>query len=114
MAGQLTTHALDTVRGEGAAGMTVRLYRLGPLTEPIAEVILDNRGRAIVLEDGLTVGSYELVFEAAAYHRATGAIIADPPFLETVPIRFGVAEQDAHYHVPLLLTPYGYSTYRGS
>ena len=114
MVGQLTTHALDTVRGLGAAGMMVRLYRLDPDAEFVAEVVLDDRGRAVVLEDGLTAGLYELVFEAAAYHRMTGAEISDPPFLDTVPIRFGVAGHGSHYHVPLLLTPFGYSTYRGS
>ncbi|MCI3135514.1 hydroxyisourate hydrolase [Phenylobacterium aquaticum] len=113
MAGQLTTHALDTVRGAGAAGLKVTLYRLDPAPVFVAEVILDDRGRGVVLQDGLTVGAYELVFAAAAYHRATGAVIADPPFLDEVPIRFGVAEPDGHYHVPLLLTPYSYSTYRG-
>jgi 5-hydroxyisourate hydrolase len=62
----------------------------------------------------MAVGAYELVFEVAAYFRAAGVALSDPPFLDVVPIRFGIADASAHYHVPLLISPYGYSTYRGS
>lgn len=111
MAGRLTTHVLDTVRGAGAAGLEVALR--GPGGGELARVRLDEHGRAALAEDGLARGTYELVFEAAAYHRGLGLPLTDPPFLDRIAIAFGVADPDAHYHVPLLLSPYSYSTYRG-
>jgi 5-hydroxyisourate hydrolase len=111
MAGRLTTHALDTARGGGAAGLKVELRPAGGAV--VAVVTLDAAGRGVLLEDGLARGTYELTFHAADYHRASGQAVADPPFLDQVVIRFGVADANAHYHVPLLLSPYGYSTYRG-
>lgn len=107
----LTTHVLDTTRGAGATGMTVRLR--GADGRALGEAVLDSKGRA-VLAESLEAGVYEIVFAVAAYHRATGAHIAEPPFLDEVCVRFGVAEPAQHHHVPLLVSPYGYSTYRGS
>ena len=115
MAGRLTTHVLDTARGTGAAGLRVALVRhdpAGPAT--LAEVRLDEGGRATLLDGGaLVAGRYTLTFHAADYQRARGLDLEDPPFLEVVPVQFGVADPGAHYHVPLILSPYGYSTYRG-
>jgi 5-hydroxyisourate hydrolase len=112
MAGKLTTHALDTARGCGAAGMAVTLR--GPDGAVLASATLDEGGRATLLPGGLERGKYDLVFEAAAYHRAVGVVLSDPPFLDRIIIAFGVSDPQAHYHVPLLLSPYSYSTYRGS
>jgi 5-hydroxyisourate hydrolase len=80
----------------------------------IASAQLDDHGRAVVLETGLERGGYDLAFHVADYHRAHGVALTDPPFLDVVTIAFGVADPQTHYHVPLLLSPYGYSTYRGS
>jgi 5-hydroxyisourate hydrolase len=115
--GRLTTHVLDTAVGKPAAGMVVELYRLDASGEQrlaSARTNADGRLDAPVIEGAaLSVGVYELRFHAGDYWRAAGRI-AEPPFLDTVPVRFGIASPDAHYHVPLLLSPYGYSTYRGS
>ena len=108
----LTTHALDTVKGGGASGMGVALYRVADEPILLARAVLDAGGRA-ALTDSLAVGTYELRFAVAAYHRAQGFALTDPPFLDEVAIRFGVCDPDAHYHVPLLVSPYSYSTYRG-
>jgi 5-hydroxyisourate hydrolase len=116
-AGFLTTHVLDTARGCPAAGVRIELFRLGPGgRERVAETVTNADGRtdSPILPTALfAAGVYELVFHAGDYLRATGQAGAAPLFLDAVPIRFGMAE-DAHYHVPLLLSPYGYSTYRGS
>ena len=117
--GRLTTHVLDTASGKPARGVTVSLFaieasgarRLLKSTQTNA----DGRCDAPVLSGAeMVVGAYELVFEVAAYFRAAGVTLSDPPFLDVVPIRFGIADASAHYHVPLLISPYGYSTYRGS
>jgi 5-hydroxyisourate hydrolase len=105
----LTTHALDTVTGGGAAGLRVEL-RQGDYT--LADVTLDAGGRGR-LSEGLQPGRYTLVFHVAAYHRAKGVVLADPPFLDEVVVSFGAAEAGGHYHVPLVFSPYAYSTYRG-
>jgi 5-hydroxyisourate hydrolase len=116
--GYLTTHVLDTANGSPAAGMPVRLYRLdGAAATLLREFALNADGRADArLLDGADFqpGRYRLVFGVAAYFRARGATLADPPFLDEVPLDFGLAERDAHYHVPLLASPWAYSTYRGS
>jgi 5-hydroxyisourate hydrolase len=112
MAGKLTTHVLDVVRGVGAAGLEVSVRRPGG--PALAMARLDDHGRAALLPEGLERGLYEIVFEAAAYHRSAGVSVDDPPFLDRVTVAFGVSDAEAHYHVPLLLSPYSYSTYRGS
>lgn len=117
MPGFLTTHVLDTARGRPAAGLRVELFRIEDgRRERLADTRTNDDGRTdapILPEDAFRPGTYELVFHAGAWLRAGGQAGAEPPFLDEVPIRFGMAEE-AHYHVPLLLSPYGYSTYRGS
>lgn len=117
MAGFLTTHVLDTARGCPAEGLRITLYRLeGEAREKVAETATNADGRTdrpILPQDVFRSGTYELVFEAGEYLRRQGLDAHEPLFLDEVPIRFGMAEED-HYHVPLLLSPYGYSTYRGS
>ncbi|MEN6542102.1 hydroxyisourate hydrolase [Parvibaculum sp.] len=114
MAGKLSVHALDTARGTGAAGLRLTLRKLAPdASEPFC-FVLDDDGRATLLESAaLTVGRYEILFHAAEYQRANGLELPEPPFLDNIPIHFGVADATSHYHVPLILSPYGYSTYRG-
>ena len=114
--GRLTTHVLDTARGRPAAGLAISLYRDGGGAEAATAVTnADGRCDRPLLEgDALTAGTYELVFEAGAYFDSCGLGLPHPKFLDRVVIRFGVADPAGHYHVPLLLSPYGYSTYRGS
>ncbi|MEP4037608.1 MULTISPECIES: hydroxyisourate hydrolase [unclassified Pseudophaeobacter] len=118
MTGYLTTHVLDTARGCPAAGLPITLYRLEDDTRhKLAELTTNADGRTdspILPQGAFTTGTYELVFEAGTYLRASGQAGEDPLFLDEVPIRFGISDAQAHYHVPLLLSPYGYSTYRGS
>lgn len=117
-AGRLTTHVLDTAGGCPAAGIRIEVFRLaGGAREALATLQTNADGRCDgpVLEGAdFTAGTYELVFHAADYFRAAGVDLPEPPFLDVVPIRFGIAEPGQHYHVPLLISPYGYSTYRGS
>jgi 5-hydroxyisourate hydrolase len=111
--GRLTTHVLDTAIGCPAAGVRVVLRRNGAV---VAEGVTNADGRMDKpLLDGAAFqgGRYELAFHVGDYFRARGVALADPPFLDVIPLRFSIAE-DAHYHVPLLVSPYGYSTYRGS
>ncbi len=115
--GKLTTHVLDTAGGLPAAGMPVRLYRVGDARQELLATETNDDGRCDApLLDGAAMlpGTYELEFEAGAYFQAQGVDLPDPPFLDRVVIRFGIAEPGSHYHVPLLVSPYGYSTYRGS
>ncbi|TNE36086.1 MAG: hydroxyisourate hydrolase [Alphaproteobacteria bacterium] len=116
--GKLTTHVLDTATGKPAAGIGITLYRLaGSAREKIAAATTNADGRvdAPLMEGGtFRKGRYELEFEAGVYFTAAGLELPDPPFLEDIILRFGIADEGAHYHVPLLLSPYGYSTYRGS
>jgi 5-hydroxyisourate hydrolase len=114
--GRLTTHVLDTASGRPAAGLTIELYRLGTTAErvAVAETNADGRVDRPLLEgESLSAGVYELRFHAGAYLRKMTKL-PDPAFIDVVPVRFGIASADEHYHVPLLLSPYGYSTYRGS
>ena len=116
--GYLTTHVLDTAHGCPAAGMHATLFRIeGGAPRKLMEADLDADGRfpgRLLEGEEFEVGRYRLVFEVAAYFHERGAALAEPPFLETVPIDFGIAAPDEHYHVPLLVSPWSYSTYRGS
>ncbi|MGD1888430.1 MAG: hydroxyisourate hydrolase [Cohaesibacteraceae bacterium] len=115
--GVLTTHVLDTARGKPADGLVIWLYRLdGDTRTKIAETVTNDDGRTespILPKEAFQTGQYELVFFAGDYLRAKGLAGEEPLFLDEVPIRFGMSEED-HYHVPLLRSPYGVSTYRGS
>lgn len=114
--GRLTTHILDTAAGRPAAGVAVELYRLDGARTLAGGATTNSDGRldAPLLEGtAFARGRYELVFHIGDYFRGRSTALADPPFIDVVSIRFGIAE-DAHYHVPLLVSPYGYSTYRGS
>ena len=116
--GKLTTHVLDTANGCPAAGMAVALYRLdGNTPTLIKQITLNHDGRAdapLLADASFVPGRYRLVFGVAAYFRALGATLSDPPFLDEVPLDFGLATVGLHYHVPLLASPFAYSTYRGS
>jgi 5-hydroxyisourate hydrolase len=114
---RLSTHVLDTANGRPAAGMRVRLYVCEPLRlVKTATTNADGRTDEPLLEgDALVAGVYELVFGVADYFALSGNAAGDAvPFLGEVVVRFGVASAEANYHVPLLVSPYGYSTYRGS
>ena len=115
--GFLTTHVLDTARGRPAEGVKITLYRVsGNSHRKIAETVTNADGRTdtpILPREKYQTGTYELVFHAGDYLRASGQAGDEVLFLDEVPIRFGMAE-DSHYHVPLLLSPFGFSTYRGS
>jgi len=115
--GRLTTHVLDTAQGRPGAGMALALYALDGDRTRVAEAVTNADGRcdAPLLEgDAFRPGRYELVFDAGAYFAAGGLAGATPPFLDQIVLRFGVADAARHYHVPLLVSPYGYTTYRGS
>ncbi|WP_380057944.1 hydroxyisourate hydrolase [Falsihalocynthiibacter sp. SS001] len=117
MTGYLTTHVLDTARGCPAEGLRIELYRIsGKERDHLKTLMTNDDGRTdeqILPSDRFETGEYELVFYAGAYLDAIGSPPEDPRFLNVIPIRFGMSEQ-SHYHVPLLLSPFGYSTYRGS
>ncbi len=117
--GRLTTHVLDTAQGCPGAGIGLTLHRLG--ADGTRQQLLrtctnaDGRCDAALLEGAaFERGEYELVFDAAAYFRAQGLTLPDPPFVGEVVLRFGIADPAQHYHVPLLLSPWSWSTYRGS
>jgi 5-hydroxyisourate hydrolase len=117
MAGYLTTHVLDTGLGRPASGLVVELYRIEGEARTLLRTLRTNEdGRTdgqILPEAEFATGTYELVFHAGAYLDAAGTPPESPRFLDLVPIRFGMSEA-SHYHVPLLLSPFGYATYRGS
>jgi 5-hydroxyisourate hydrolase len=117
MAG-ITTHVLDTVRGQPAAGMRLEfsVMRDGAWV-PLRTLATNADGRTdgpLLAAGDVRPGQYRIVFHVAEYFRARGTELPDPPFLDRVPLRFGVADVTAHYHVPLLCSPWAYSTYRGS
>ncbi len=117
--GKLTTHVLDTMHGSPAAGLALTLHRLaedGSATL-IKSVTLNHDGRAdapLLEGEALTAGRYRLVFALGDYFRARGVALSEPAFLDRVPLEFGIADTAAHWHVPLLASPYSFSTYRGS
>lgn len=117
MSGFLTTHVLDTARGAPAAGMEIVLFRLTEgRRHEVTRMRTNADGRTdarILPEVDFAPGVYELEFHAGAWMDATGVAAESPRFLDVIPIRFGMS-QDDHYHVPLLVSPFGYSTYRGS
>jgi 5-hydroxyisourate hydrolase len=115
----LSTHVLDTMHGTPAASMRVSLYTTeGDTAKLVKQVVLNQDGRnpdgLLVGHDQLTVGTYRLVFEVADYFTRLGVVLPQPNFLGRVALDFGVAEPSQHYHVPLLVSPWSYSTYRGS
>ncbi|WP_454286300.1 hydroxyisourate hydrolase [Rhizobium arsenicireducens] len=115
----LTTHVLDTALGRPAEGLKIQLMRMnGEEAELITTVFTNADGRIdggpLLKDTDFQAGQYELLFHAGDYLKASGLSLTEPPFLDVIPIRFGISDTAAHYHVPLLLSPYGYSTYRGS
>ena len=115
---RISTHVLDTSRGQPARGLAVDLHFCGKLLKSaVTNAVTNMDGRTdepLLSGDRLEPGVYELTFHAGDYFRRVGVELADPPFLNHVVIRFGVADPAGNYHVPLLLSPYGYTTYRGS
>lgn len=114
--GQLTTHILDTAHGVPAAGVDIRLYAMGDERQLRASAVTNSDGRTeypLLGDDLLTTGVYELEFDVGVYFKGHGVETGQPAFLDTVVIRFAV-HADEHYHVPLLVSPWSYSTYRGS
>lgn len=117
--GRLSTHVLDTMRGQPAADLVIDLFRLESGKAPVliksTATNADGRTDQPLLQgEELKIGRYELLFHTGAYLKRHGAPLPDPAFLDEVPIRFGIADAAGHYHVPLLLSPWAYSTYRGS
>jgi len=119
--GYITTHVLDTARGQPAAGLQIDVYRLadaqGSRRTHIARLTTNTDGRTdlpAIERSHMSEGIYELVFHAGAYLRHTHGQSDDPSFLDVIPVRFSIADSAQHYHVPLLLSPFGYTTYRGS
>jgi len=115
---QLSTHVLDTARGLPAAQVLVDVCIVhGSHHEPLSSATTNAQGRTdtpLIARDRLERGVYELTFHVGDYFRRAGFTLTDPPFLDHVVIRIGVADPEGHYHVPLLISPYGYSTYRGT
>ncbi len=117
--GHLSTHVLDTAHGCPAAGMAVTLQRIdanGGVLQ-LRHLALNHDGRAdgpLLNAQEMAAGRYRLVFEVADYFRARGVALPEPPFIDVVQLDFGIADAQGHYHVPLLVSPWSYSTYRGS
>ncbi|MFM9966882.1 MAG: hydroxyisourate hydrolase [Burkholderiales bacterium] len=116
--GRLSTHVLDTARGLPAAGMRLKLFRFDSGAQNLlGELTTNSQGRtdAPLLEgDALRAGIYIIEFQVADYFRAQKIVLPEPAFLDIVPLRIGIADTAGHYHVPLLCSPWSYSTYRGS
>ena len=114
--GRITTHILDTAAGQPAAGVAVRLFSLEGQRSLLASLNSNDDGRTdepLLEGDSMRTGTYELEFDIGDYFAVKGVVVAEPAFLNTVVIRFAV-NADEHYHVPLLASPWSYSTYRGS
>ena len=117
--GHLSTHVLDTMNGCPARAMAVELHRIsGAATTILKSLTLNDDGRSgdgpMLDAAAMATGRYRLVFMVAEYFRARGVALPDPPFLDVVQVDFGIADRAGHYHVPLLVSPWAYSTYRGS
>jgi 5-hydroxyisourate hydrolase len=116
--GKLTTHVLDTANGTPAAGMRIDFAAIERDALRLVNTVYTNAegrtGAPLLSADVMTIGEFQLTFHVADYFRRQGAALPDPPFLNRVPIRFAIADVAAHYHVPLLCSPWSYSTYRGS
>lgn len=116
--GKLTTHVLDSMTGRPGRGMRLVLYRLdGAERTQLADVRTNADGRLdqpLLEGSAMGRGTYEIVFQVGLYFKLLGVDLPNPPFLDEVPIRFGIEDPGAHYHVPLLVSPFAYSTYRGS
>ena len=116
--GFLTTHILDTARGCPASAVGIELFSVsGHDRQLLATAATNNDGRTdkpLLAGNHFTTGTYELVFHAGDYLRATSNALPEPLFLDVIPVRFGISDASSHYHVPLLISPHGYSTYRGS
>ena len=116
--GRLTTHALDTAHGRAAAGMKIEFSVLEGAAWTLFKTVVTNaEGRTdepLLAGDAMRAGRYQLLFHVADYFRCIGVNLPDPPFIDRVPLHFGIADAHAHYHVPLLCSPWAYSTYRGS
>ena len=117
--GHLSTHVLDTMNGCPAAGMAVKLQRVsGADLETLVAFTLNadgrNEGGALLDATSMKAGRYRLVFSVAPYFKARGVELPEPPFIDDVSVDFGIADANARYHVPLLVSPWAYSTYRGS
>lgn len=115
--GKLTTHVLDTANGKPGEGIAVRLYRLDGERQELVHTQTNDDGRCnkpLLEGDALVTGKYELVFAAGDYFRRLGQSLPEPLFVDEVVLRFGIADASLHYHVPLLVSPWSYSTYRGS
>ena len=116
--GRLTTHVLDTAHGRPAAGVVIRLSRNdGDRRDAVGEFVTNADGRVdapLLQGASFAVGRYELEFAVGDYFAGLGVAMAEPRFLDVVSLRFGISDADAHYHVPLLVSPYAFSSYRGS
>lgn len=117
--GRVSTHVLDIHSGSPAAGVPVELFEVASTgaVRPIARATTNADGRTdrpLIADEPIPIAVYELRFNVGAYFDRRGTVVSDPPFLGIVPVRFAVAEPEGHYHVPLLVTPWSYSTYRGS
>lgn len=116
--GRLSTHVLDTMHGKPAAGVQIALYAIeGDYRQLLKTVETNADGRtdaALLAGEEYRPGQYELVFQVGVYFRGKGVKLPEPAFLDSIPIRFAMADADGHYHVPLLVSPWSYSTYRGS
>jgi 5-hydroxyisourate hydrolase len=116
--GKLSTHVLDTARGRPAANLRLELYELnGNFRQLVKTTTTNQDGRTdalLIAPEQMRVGTFELVFYAGDYFESLGIELPNPKFLDVVPVRFGIFDKEQNYHVPLLVSPYSYSTYRGS
>ena len=115
--GKLTTHILDTAHGCPGKGIALRLYKCGKKDTLLLKTKTNADGRCdapLLAGKDMKAGNYRLEFDVAAYFKTKGVKLAKTPFLDTIVVCFGIADAGAHYHVPLLVSPYGYSTYQGS